>query len=56
MQKSPNGCVKMHHNAALYAVTLHSPKGRESEARSHLGSPLGELCNIVLAKLRFNAV
>ena len=30
-----------------HVAILHSPKGRECEARSHLGSPLGELCNIV---------
>ena len=27
---------------------LHNPKGWECEARNHLGSPLGELCIIVL--------
>jgi len=27
---------------------MHNPKGRECEARSHLGSPLGELCMIVV--------
>ena len=39
----------------VFSTILHSTKGRESEARSHLGSPLGELCNIVLVygKLRF---
>ena len=29
-----------------HAATLHNPKGWECEARSHLGSPLGELCSI----------
>ena len=29
-------------------VSSSSPKGWECEARSHLGSPLGELCNIGL--------
>jgi len=28
------------------AAMMHSPKGRECEARSNLGSPLGELCII----------
>ena len=31
----------------ILLAILHNPKGWECEARSHLGSPLGELCNIV---------